>query len=92
MIKKIGVIGAGQMGNGIAHVAALAGFDITLLDIDPERLDAARTAITGNLDRQVRRTIVSGEDRDAALGLSTAERTPPTTESRAIKSPPSTID
>ena len=68
MIKKIGVIGAGQMGNGIAHVAALAGFDITLLDIDPERLDAARTAITGNLDRQVRRTIVSGEDRDAALG------------------------
>jgi 3-hydroxybutyryl-CoA dehydrogenase len=68
MIKKIGVIGAGQMGNGIAHVAALAGFDIKLLDIDPARLDAAKTAIAGNLDRQVRRTIVSAEDRDAALG------------------------
>ena len=68
MIKKIGVIGAGQMGNGIAHVAALAGFDIKLLDIDPGRLSAAKTAITGNLDRQVRRTIVSAEDRDMALG------------------------
>ncbi|MDE0813721.1 MAG: 3-hydroxybutyryl-CoA dehydrogenase [Alphaproteobacteria bacterium] len=68
MIKKIGVIGAGQMGNGIAHVAALAGFDIKLLDIDPVRLSAAKTAITGNLDRQVRRTIVSAEDRDMALG------------------------
>ena len=67
MIKKIGVIGAGQMGNGIAHVAALAGFDIKLLDIDPVRLSAAKTAITGNLDRQVRRTIVSAEDRDMAL-------------------------
>ena len=68
MIKKIGVIGAGQMGNGIAHVAALAGFDIKLLDIDPVRLSAAKAAITGNLDRQVRRTIVSAEDRDMALG------------------------
>lgn len=68
MIKKIGVIGAGQMGSGIAHVAALAGFDITLLDIDPERLDAAKTAISGNLERQVRRTIISEADRDAALG------------------------
>ncbi len=68
MIKKIGVIGAGQMGNGIAHVAALAGFDIKLLDIDPVRLSAAKTAITGNLDRQVRRTIVSAEGRDMALG------------------------
>ena len=68
MIKKIGVIGAGQMGNGIAHVAALAGFGIKLLDIDPVRLSAAKTAITGNLDRQVRRTIVSAEDRDMALG------------------------
>jgi len=67
MIKKIGVIGAGQMGNGIAHVAALAGFGIKLLDIDPVRLSAAKTAITGNLDRQVRRTIVSAEDRDMAL-------------------------
>jgi 3-hydroxybutyryl-CoA dehydrogenase len=68
MIKKIGVIGAGQMGSGIAHVAALAGYDITLLDIDSERLDAAKTAISGNLERQVRRTIISEGDRDGALG------------------------
>ncbi len=53
MIQKIGVIGAGQMGNGIAHVAAQAGFDVTLLDVDPARLDKALATITKNLDRLI---------------------------------------
>ncbi len=68
MIKTIGIIGAGQMGNGIAHVAALSGFDIKLLDIDPTALDAAIGTINRNLDRQVKRSIVSDADMSAAMG------------------------
>ena len=41
MIEKLGIIGGGQMGNGIAHVAAIAGYDVLLLDVDQGRLDAA---------------------------------------------------
>ncbi len=66
-IKSVGVIGAGQMGNGIAHVMALAGYEVCLNDIDQDALDAALSTITKNLDRQVSRDTISAEDRDAAV-------------------------
>ncbi len=66
-IKRVGVIGAGQMGNGIAHVFALAGFDVDLHDVSKEALDAAPGIIAGNLERQVARGRLSAEDRDAAM-------------------------
>ncbi len=63
MIKKIGVIGAGQMGNGIAHVCALSGFDVVMTDLRQEALDAAMRTIGGNLDRQVVRQKISERDK-----------------------------
>jgi 3-hydroxybutyryl-CoA dehydrogenase len=66
-IQRIGVIGAGQMGNGIAHVCALAGYDVLLNDIKSEKLDAAFEAISGNLSRQVARGKISDADKDRAL-------------------------
>jgi 3-hydroxybutyryl-CoA dehydrogenase len=67
MIDTIGIIGAGQMGNGIAHVAALAGYDVKLLDLDQERLDEALAVIERNLDRQARRDVITETNKDAAL-------------------------
>jgi 3-hydroxybutyryl-CoA dehydrogenase len=67
MIKKIGVIGAGQMGNGIAHVSAVAGFDVTLVDISPEQVGKALATIERNMDRQIRRKLLSESDKKAAL-------------------------
>ena len=67
MIKTIGVIGAGQMGNGIAHVCALAGYDVVLQDINPQQLDKAIETITGNLNRQVARGKISEADSAAAI-------------------------
>jgi len=66
-IRKIGVIGAGQMGNGIAHVAALAGMDVLLNDVSGDRINAGLATINGNLTRQVSRKLISEEDRQAAL-------------------------
>ena len=66
-IKTIGVIGAGQMGNGIAHVGAIAGRDVRLLDIDREQLDKAMAVIEKNMERQVRREIITADDKAAAL-------------------------
>jgi 3-hydroxybutyryl-CoA dehydrogenase len=66
-IRTIGVIGAGQMGNGIAHVCALAGFDVILNDISAERLEAGLKTITRNLDRQVHRQMITQDARDAAV-------------------------
>ena len=56
-IQKVGVIGAGQMGNGIAHVFALAGYDVVMTDISRDALDKARALIETNLDRQVSRLL-----------------------------------
>ncbi len=67
MIKTIGIIGAGQMGNGIAHVAALAGYDVKLLDIGEEELERALATISHNMDRQIRRGVITGEDKEKAL-------------------------
>ncbi|HUN96561.1 MAG TPA: 3-hydroxybutyryl-CoA dehydrogenase [Bradyrhizobium sp.] len=74
MIKKVGVIGSGQMGNGIAHVAGLAGLDVVLNDISADRLKSAMATINGNLSRQVARKTISEEDRKRALArISSAE-------------------
>ena len=66
-IKSIGVIGAGQMGNGIAHVCALAGYDVKLMDTDSGRLGVARETIAANLSRQTKRGRISDRVKDAAL-------------------------
>jgi 3-hydroxybutyryl-CoA dehydrogenase len=66
-LKKVGVIGAGQMGNGIAHVCALAGFDVFLYDVAPDRIKAGLATINGNMARQVGKHTISEDDRKAAL-------------------------
>jgi 3-hydroxybutyryl-CoA dehydrogenase len=66
-IKTVGVIGAGQMGGGIAHVCALAGYEVLLNDVSLERITERLGVIEHNLSRQVARGVVSEEDRDAAL-------------------------
>ena len=66
-IRKVGVIGAGQMGNGIAHVCALAGYDVLLHDVTPERIEAGLATINGNMTRQVASGRITEEDRDKAL-------------------------
>ncbi|MCX5477525.1 3-hydroxybutyryl-CoA dehydrogenase [Kaistia geumhonensis] len=71
-ISKVGVIGAGQMGNGIAHVSALAGFDVVLHDIAEERVRKGLATIDGNLSRQVHSGRITEEDRKAALARVTA--------------------
>ncbi|TCU73419.1 3-hydroxybutyryl-CoA dehydrogenase [Bradyrhizobium sp. PUT101] len=67
VIKKVGVIGAGQMGNGIAHVAALAGFDVVLNDVSPDRLKSGMATINGNLARQVSKKAVTEDDKVKAM-------------------------
>src|SRR5438045_8299703 len=66
-IRKLGVIGAGQMGSGIAHVSALAGFDIKLNDLSVDRIKAGIATINGNMARQVGRKRITEEERQAAL-------------------------
>ena len=68
VIKKVGVIGAGQMGSGIAHVAALAGFDVVLNDISADRLKSGMATINGNLARQVSKKGVTEDDKVKAIG------------------------
>ncbi len=65
-IRKIGVIGAGQMGNGIAHVMALAGYEVMLTDISQEALDKALALMARNMDRQVSRGKITQDEMDAA--------------------------
>ena len=67
MIKTIGVIGSGQMGNGIAHVCAVSGYDVRMMDINEEQLDKGMKMIEKNLDRQVSKGKVEADARDAAL-------------------------
>src|SRR5471032_2453489 len=72
MIKKVGVIGSGQMGNGIAHVAALAGLDVVLNDVSADRLKSAMATINGNLSRQVAKNIITEDARKSALAKITS--------------------
>jgi len=67
MIKRIGVIGAGQMGSGIAHVCALKGFDIRMMDVDQPHLNSGVENISRNMDRQIGRGMIRPEDKDSAL-------------------------
>ncbi len=74
-IGKVGVIGAGQMGSGIAHVCALSGFQVLLNDIAVERISEGIAIISGNLARQVSRQRISDEQRQAALTRLNAAQT-----------------
>jgi len=67
LIKSVGIIGAGQMGNGIAHVVALAGYDVALYDVKRETIDKARGTIERNMARQVSRGIITDADMQNAL-------------------------
>jgi len=66
-IERIGVIGAGQMGNGIAHVLALAGFDVVMEDVNADALGKAMQRIERNMHRQAARGLIKNEDIEAAL-------------------------
>jgi len=66
-ISRTAVLGAGTMGNGIAHVLALHDREVTLVDVDAERLDAATNTIADNLDRQVEKGKIHAEDKAATL-------------------------
>src|SRR6185437_4800550 len=68
-IKTVGVIGAGQMGNGIAHVCSLAGYAVMLNDIAPDRIKAGMATINGNMTRQVAKKTITEDERKSALGL-----------------------
>ena len=66
-IQKIGIVGAGQMGNGIAHVMSLAGYDVMLNDISEDALSSAMEILRGNMSRQVGRGKIAEADMEAAL-------------------------
>ncbi|GAA6178284.1 3-hydroxybutyryl-CoA dehydrogenase [Sulfitobacter pacificus] len=74
-IQTIGIVGAGQMGNGIAHVMALAGYDVKMTDISEDALKAAVETIQGNLSRQVGRGKISEADMTGAMGRITTTTT-----------------
>jgi 3-hydroxybutyryl-CoA dehydrogenase len=66
-IKSVGIVGAGQMGNGIAHVCAIAGYDVAINDLKKETVDRARTIIERNMSRQVSRALITESEMQAAL-------------------------
>ena len=66
-IARVGVIGAGQMGNGIAHVCAVAGVPVVMLDVKQEALDKAMVTMGRNMDRQVHRNLITADAKAAAL-------------------------
>ncbi len=66
-IRKVGVVGAGQMGSGIAHVCALAGLDVVLNDVSEDRVKAGLATINGNMARQISRQRITEEQRQTAL-------------------------
>lgn len=67
MIKNVSVIGAGTMGNGIAHVFAQAGFKVNLIDVNPTQLDKALETIGKNLDRQISKSVITDEQKKVTL-------------------------
>jgi len=78
--REIAVIGAGTMGNGIAHVFALSGFSVHLVDVDQAYLDRALATIRKNLERQIKKNVISADEMDAALN-----RIHPTTKMEDVK-------
>jgi 3-hydroxybutyryl-CoA dehydrogenase len=73
-IKKVSVVGGGTMGNGIAHVFAQYGFDVTLIDVDDARCELAHKTIGGNLDRQVKKGTLTQEQRDQTFARLSVNR------------------
>ena len=67
-IQSIGIVGAGQMGNGIAHVCAVAGYDVLLTDVSKEAIDQALDAVKANLSRQMTREKITQAEMDMAMG------------------------
>ena len=67
-IKRVGVVGAGTMGNGIAHVFARSGYEVMLCDVDKRLLDRALDTIGKNLDREISKSKITAKDKTAALG------------------------
>ena len=74
-IKTVGVIGSGQMGNGIAHVAALAGFNVVIYDVSADRVKSAMATINGNLTRQVAKKTITEDAHKQALARITSTDT-----------------
>ena len=74
-IQTVGIVGAGQMGNGIAHVMSLAGYDVRLNDVSAEALEKAMEIMRGNMDRQVSREKITAIERDTALERITTTQT-----------------
>ena len=74
MAERVAVIGSGQMGNGIAHVFAQSGFDVTMIDISAEALERGRATIASNLDRQIKKGTLPATEKDAILGRITTDR------------------
>lgn len=68
MAERVAVIGAGQMGNGIAHVFAQSGYDVTMIDVSAAALERGKATIAGNLDRQIKKGTIQQADKDAILG------------------------
>ena len=68
MADRIAVIGAGQMGNGVAHVFAQSGFDVVMIDVAQQALNQGRDTIARNLDRQVKKSTITASDKTAILG------------------------
>ena len=67
-IKQVAVIGAGTMGNGIAHVFAQFGFPVTLIDVQPAQLEKAIATISKNLDRQLTKGLITTAEKENILG------------------------
>ena len=93
-IRQVTVVGGGQMGGGIAHVFALAGFEATLVDVSREVLERSRAAIEANLGRQVKKGAIAESDAKAALGrLKTSEDLAPARECRlAVEAVPERLE
>jgi 3-hydroxybutyryl-CoA dehydrogenase len=75
MADHVAVIGAGQMGNGIAHVFAQNGFDVTMIDVSADALERGKLTISSNLDRQIKKGTLQAADKDAIVGrIATAQQ------------------
>jgi 3-hydroxybutyryl-CoA dehydrogenase len=74
MAERVAVIGAGQMGNGIAHVFAQNGFPVTMIDVTDDALKRGRDTIASNLDRQIKKGTLAAAEKDAILGRISLER------------------
>jgi len=74
MAERVAVIGAGQMGNGIAHVFAQNGFDVTMIDVSQDALEKAKGTIAANLDRQIKKGTLQAADKETILGRITTQQ------------------